>query len=624
MPLSRKRPPSGTRHLIGELERLHSEMLGLEKENLPVIAQIHPDNRASATNLLHYLVLRRHDIRVLQEQLAALGLSSLGRTEAHVLSAVRAVVNVLAGLSGSERTPQMGNRVCEREEGRRLLNRNTELLLGPAPERRNVRIMVTMPSEAATDYELVRDLVAGGMNCMRINCAHDDEQAWSAMIRNLRKAEAETGKRCKVEIDVAGPKLRTGPIEAGPAVVKYRPKRDAFGRVKAPARIWLTSSEDPEASPGGADACLPVPEKWLSKLKRGDSIHFVDARGAKRSIAVRQALGKSRWAESDKTAYVTPGLWLAAKSKDGPGKIRRARVGEIAPKEQSIELKPGDTLILTRSLEPGRPAQYNKNNKLISHPVIGVTLPEFFDSVRQGEPIWLDDGKIGGVITGVETGRVTVQITQAPRAGAKLGAGKGINVPDTKLSFSSLTEEDLRALEFIVKHADIIGYSFVRTEEDVRCLQAQLEPLGAKNLGIVLKIETRQGFENLPKLLLAAMRSCAVGVMIARGDLAVECGYQRLAEAQEEILWISEAAHVPVIWATQVLESLAKTGMPSRSEITDAAMGERAECVMLNKGPYIMEAVKTLDDILVRMLAHQEKKRSMLRKLRIAGPFQPS
>src|SRR5262249_32773444 len=142
-----------------------------------------------------------------------------------------------------------------------------------------------------------------------------------------------------------------------------------------------------------------------------------------------------------------------------------------------------------------------------------------------------------------------------------------------------------------------------------------------EKLGIVLKIETQQGFENLPKLLLAAMRSRSVGVMIARGDLAVECGYQRLAEAQEEILWISEAAHVPVVWATQVLESLAKTGMPSRSEITDAAMGERAECVMLNKGPYVVEAVKTLDDILRRMQAHQEKKRSMLRKLGIATGF---
>ena len=106
---------------------------------------------------------------------------------------------------------------------------------------------------------------------------------------------------------------------------------------------------------------------------------------------------------------------------------------------------------------------------------------------------------------------------------------------------------------------------------------------------------------------------------IARGDLAVECGYERLAEVQEEILWICEAAHLPVIWATQVLESLAKKGIPSRSEITDAAMGERAECVMLNKGLYIVEAVRALDDILRRREALQDKKRSMLRGLHVAG-----
>ena len=118
-----------------------------------------------------------------------------------------------------------------------------------------------------------------------------------------------------------------------------------------------------------------------------------------------------------------------------------------------------------------------------------------------------------------------------------------------------------------------------------------------------------------------ACGSHSVGVMIARGDLAVECGYERLAEAQEEILWISEAAHVPVVWATQVLETLTKTGRPTRAEITDAAMGERAECVMLNKGPYVVEAVRTLDDILRRMEAHQDKKRSMLRKLGVAAGY---
>jgi Pyruvate kinase, barrel domain len=104
-------------------------------------------------------------------------------------------------------------------------------------------------------------------------------------------------------------------------------------------------------------------------------------------------------------------------------------------------------------------------------------------------------------------------------------------------------------------------------------------------------------------------------------DLAVECVFERLAEVQEAILWLCEAAHVPVIWATQVLESLAKDGQPSRAEITDAAMSHRAECVMLNKGPYVMEAVHVLDDILHRMHGHQAKKRAMLRELDLVSGF---
>jgi pyruvate kinase len=152
-------------------------------------------------------------------------------------------------------------------------------------------------------------------------------------------------------------------------------------------------------------------------------------------------------------------------------------------------------------------------------------------------------------------------------------------------------------------------------------LQQQLRRLGGGHLGIILKIETRHAFEQLPQLLLAGMRSARLGVMIARGDLAVECGYERLAEIQEEILWICEAAHVPVIWATQVLENLAKAGIPSRAEVTDAAMSERAECVMLNKGPHIVEAVQALDSILSRMQAHQSKKRALLRPLSLASRF---
>jgi pyruvate kinase len=610
--------------LIEQLNYLRSEMLKLESSDT-VDSAIHPEHRASAVNLIHYLALRRHDIRQLQTQLASLGLSSLGRNEPHVIGGVDAVMKVLNQLAGSSgASPHLPEGAPAINEGAALLHKNSEVLLGVPPQGRSVRIMVTMPPEAATDYDLVRDLVLHGMDCMRINCAHDGPEAWSGMVRNLHRAVKETGRPCKIAMDLAGPKLRTGPIEHGPAVLKYRPQRDDFGRVVTPARIWLTPSSKPEHASAKADASILVSAAWLSRLKPGDYIRFTDARGASRTLAVSGVDGNSRWAESSRTAYVVPGLTLELHPRTGrtiAKSLRRTRVGAIPQKAQTIRLNVGDTLVLTRSLEAGRPAMYDKKKQLISPASIGVTLPEFFEGVHPGEPIALDDGKIGGVIRIVTPEKVTAEITHARPTGEKLGAEKGINVPESQLRLSSLTKGDLEALPFVVKNADIVGYSFVRRKADVHELQSQLADLGGENLGIILKIETRDGFDQLPELLLAAMRSRAVGVMIARGDLAIECGYQRLAEGQEEILWICEAAHMPVIWATQVLESLAKTGVPSRSEITDAAMGERAECVMLNKGPYIVTAVRILDDILRRMQSHQEKKRSMLRKLHVASAF---
>jgi pyruvate kinase len=462
---------------------------------------------------------------------------------------------------------------------------------------------------------------------MRVNCAHDGPEEWAAMIANLKRAIQETGCECRIHMDLGGPKLRTGPLQPGPAVLKYRPHRDAYGHIVAPARIFLTPAEEPQEPAAPADASVPVPHSWLEKLGPRDRIRFKDARGATRSMEVTEADGKNRWAESTSTAYLVPGTMLEAvfaKSSPQAGTKLQTTVGNLPSKEQPLILRRGDTLIIQRSSIPGRAAIFDRHGRLLSPALIGVAQPDFLDHVLVGEKIKLDDGKIGGIIRTVGPDKISVEIVQARAKGSALRAEKGINLPESEMRVSPLTEEDIQALGFVAKHADMLGYSFVRTEGDVRDLQTRLQQLEAGKVGIILKIETRQAFEQLPSLLLAAMRSPRIGVMIARGDLAVECGYQRLAEVQDEILWMCEAAHVPVIWATQVLESLAKEGVPSRSEITDAASGVRAECVMLNKGPYIVNAVRALDDILKRMEGHQRKSRSTLRKLRLAELFLPA
>lgn len=608
----------------GPLEPLHDQVRALQADLVAAegaigqaLATLPDPARRSALNLLHYLALRRHDLRPLQESLSAAGLSSLGRAESHVLASVAAVRSLLDRDSSWRARDPVPAGAVTRSEARALLVARADALFGEPPARRQVRIMVTAPDEAATRYELVRELVSSGMDCMRINCAHGDPERWEKVIANLRAAERELGASCKLLMDLPGPRARTGALEPGPRVVRVRPERDALGRVTRAAELWITAQEEPAPPPSPAQAVLPLPAQFLDALASGDRLELRDARAARRSLVLGSAAPGGRWAGLTQTAYIATGTRLRLESARRPREFPRqtARVGPLEPIEQRIPLLAGDRLVLTRSQAPGSLAASGDPAR------IPCTPPEVLRQVVPGESIWFDEGRIGGVIESVNAEGATVRITSARAAGATLGPGKAINLPETRLRLPALTARDLEILPFVAAHADLVGYSFVRRASDVDDLARRLAELAPRRLGVILKIESAQAFQDLPELLLAALGSPPMGVMIARGDLAVETGFARLAEVQEEILWLCEAAHVPVVWATQVLENLAKSGRPSRAEVTDAAVAERAECVMLNKGPYIVDAVRALDSILERMAAHQEKKQSLLRELRVAERF---
>jgi pyruvate kinase len=247
---------------------------------------------------------------------------------------------------------------------------------------------------------------------------------------------------------------------------------------------------------------------------------------------------------------------------------------------------------------------------------VGILLPEIIDDVKIGDLVLFDDGMIESVVISKTEEDVELLIRECHKS--RLLSHKGINLPDTKLNLPALTAKDIENLPFVCSNADIVGYSFVRTAEDVNFLYEELIKHDAKDIGVVFKIENKEAFENLPQILLEGMKRNKIGVMIARGDLAVEIGFERISEVQNEILWICEAAHTPVIWATQVLENLAKSGIPTRAEISDIVQGVQAECIMLNKGPFINKTIQTLNNILLRMEPHVSKKKNSLRPLRIA------
>ncbi|HEX6132409.1 MAG TPA: pyruvate kinase [Longimicrobiales bacterium] len=490
--------PRALDRLALELQELRQDLLVGEAEFEEELGGVHPDNRASARNLVHYLALRRHDVRALQLRLARVGLSSLGRSESHVLvtvDRVRALLALARGAAPADvEPPPVGFR-----QGERILARNARRLLGVRRSHRAVRIMVTLPREAADEPRFAHDLIAAGMDCARINCARDDATAWAAMADNVRAAERTLGRDCRILADLGGRKLRTGPV----------------------------------------------------------------AGGAKRLIVT-----------------VDDRFELVCGSEKPP-----AREGSL--------------------------------------PRIACSAPALFDAAQPGQPIWFDDGAIGGIIEHHTDGGLLIRVTHARTGGSKLRPDRGINVPETMLILPAVTAKDLLDLGSVVDWTDAIELSYVQEQQDVLALHDALDRHGAHHVDVVLKIETRLGFSNLPRLLLTAMQRRTCGVMIARGDLAVEAGFERMAEMQEEILWIAEAAHVPTIWATQVMDELATHGTLSRAEVTDAAMSARAEAVMLNKGPFIVDAIRALDGILARMKEHQSKKRSLYRALHVSARLWP-
>ena len=434
-----------------------------------------------AVNLSYYIALRGQDLIDLQLRLAARGLSSLGRSEAKVIQALDTLIVTLRRLTGEIDVPYPAPALAR--AGASELEAEAERIFGKRPKGApRVRVMATLPPEAATQPELVDNLIAAGMDCARINCAHDDAEAWGEMVANVRKSAARLERPCKILMDIAGPKSR-------------------IQKVKAPPK---------------------------TRLMRGDRVTLIDQ--------------------------------VKEKTKD--------------------------------------PIAFSLN------------FPELVDQLAVGADVFIDDGKAAARVVAKTAGRAEIEVYAAREKGVRLKPGKGVNFPTTELDLPPLTSKDFRDLDFVAEHADLVGFSFVQRLDDIELLQDHLVARAPKRdpHAIVLKIETPLAVHNLPRLILQSAAHNPTAVMIARGDLAVELGFARLTEMQEEILWLCEAAHTPVVWATQVLDNYVRDGMASRAEMTDAAMAQGAECVMLNKGPYLAEGVAFLRDVLSRMDRHFAKK----------------
>lgn len=576
--------------LLADLRRLRDELVAIERQEAPTLASIAPAYGHSACNLLHFIAFHRRNHPGLVTALRERGLSSLEGCDGHLAASLEAVIRVLEHLEGDSPLPAEAPGGPSHRQSLELQRIHSQALFGPPAHLGSRVIMVTLPAEAAHHPTLIHELVEAGMGIARINCAHDDPAVWLRCINKVRLANQVTGRSCRVAMDLAGPKLRTGPLPQTPGVVDGRPRRDRYGRLLSPARLLAVpvspspSSSLPQVDCAPGESLLPVLADGLAQLEPGQRLRGRDASGRFRELQVMEVGPNGVRLSCHQRCRFTSGLRFAQEGGDGV-----LVVASLPPLPGEKLVKVGDRLRLTAGATDAADA-------------IPCTCPEVFPCLRVGEAVVFDEGRIRGVIETVGPEDVVVAICAASPRGARLRADKGINLPESALALPALTSKDLQDLDFAAAHADIINYSFVHDAADLEALHQHLSRQGSKRCGLVLKIETRQAFLNLPRLLLAAMsHPYPFGVMIARGDLAIECGWEALAEIQEEILHLCAAAHAPSIWATQVLDSMVRSGTPTRAEITDAAMGARAEALMLNKGPNITATLHTLHTIVARM-----------------------
>jgi pyruvate kinase len=598
-----------TGHKLRALYCAIAERAGLARKRFPLQSQ---DSECSRNNLLAYLALREHDLQDLQLELAEQGLSSLGRIESNVFISLQQVLKHL-----QVAVPHTTLAMPDLSQARAVLAQRSKALLGRPREGRSTRIMVTLDAEVIRQPELLDHLLHGGMDIARINCAYDTEREWEKIIDAIRRAEERlsrrgegVGRRCRILMDLAGPKVRTGPLTLETRPLKLSVPKDIRGR---PKRLLegLLDSEAQQTQlvrlPGELPTfVIALPHQTgLGSLSLGEELSLVDTRDRTRVMRVLERISPVQVRVGlERTAYVQEGTVI--RSERG----QEFCVGQVIPQPVDLRVQAGDLLRLYRDPKRlGYPAQGGEPA------AISCSLPEALQSVQPGHRVFIDDGKIAAVVLTSQDDCLELEITAPRSVPVRIRSGKGLNFPDSTIDVPALTAQDRRDLVFVVKHANAVGLSFVHRPQDLHDLQEALQELGHPDLGIVVKIETREAIHRLAQLLLAGLELPKFGVMIARGDLAVEVGFENLALVQEDILCLCEAAHVPVIWATQVLETLAKSGLPARAEITDAAMGQRAECVMLNKGEHVCEAVKTLAELLSSEERHRIKKRQVFRDI---------
>jgi pyruvate kinase len=556
-------------------------------------------SKLSHVNLEQYLKLRSMNITDLQEKLVKLGLSTLGRSQPHILDTINQVLIILAKFKNEEYN-EIDNPL-DYDLAMEIISHRLKIY-GFKDESylAKTKIMVTLPSSASIDGELIEDLCLSGADILRINSAHDGSQAWVHMAQKIKQLNKDKGLETMIYFDLAGPKIRTTSLEKFSPPIKIGSKKE-----KTLIHLVCDSHQTTKEAIESSIAKIVVSEKFLHSCKKGHSIHFVDCLEKKRELEILEVSEDLVVCQAHQKSYINSNVVLKLKSKKIKTNIYNLRKIPI-----EIRLFNHEKILIKTDLEEGY--LVDPSDGFDYKAVIGCSSKDVFKYVKVEDRVFIDDGKIECKVIHQSETEILCEVIRSKDNGVVVKEEKGINFPDSDLQLEAVTDEDFLNLKAVLDYVDMIGISFCQTKKDIESLEKFLMENQKSQLGIIAKIETQKSVANLPEILKALIQHNNSGIMIARGDLAIEVGFENLSVLQEEILNLCEAAHIPVIYATQVLENKMKTNLPSRAEITDAAFAQRADCIMLNKGIYAVDTIKILKTILRQMHKLFKKNRQLL------------
>ena len=343
-------PRDKLQELVDSLDLVIDKISEFEHRYKSQLNNVHPNYSQSAKNLIHYLAMRSFDINIFQEKLEEIGLPITLESQNNILYGLLNFRTIINSLLNNEIFDEEQKHLNNKEV-KKILKQNFKALFGKIKNKRKTAILVTQPLEAASNKQFTKSLLKQGMDCARINCAHDDEVIWKQIIDNIRVHE----KDCKIMMDLGGPKLRTGKMRPGPKVIHIKPIKNKLGQIIEPSKIWLAPYGVNPPFGKEADVIIPVNKKWLRKTKKGSYIIFKDSRGKKRKIYIDEKEDNGRWGSCKKSAFVTTGTLLNVfLEKKSTSEIHT--VHELLPLEEVIFLFEGDMLRLDKKSILGEPA----------------------------------------------------------------------------------------------------------------------------------------------------------------------------------------------------------------------------------------------------------------------------